>query len=151
MYSTYETVALNYESVESDWKHVLGLLFKRSDSFSLITTTPHPYSEYIECIHDRLLEPLRPFLISQKVGIRQWPGTETRDTHKVMNIYRACAKSRELLISLGNVFQADTLHLPEDICFYRDNHAIFFTVSHESMAFLASTIALDKGAFEKYL
>lgn len=144
-------VALNYERVENDWKHVLDLLFKQSDSFSLITTTPHPYSEHVECVHDKLLEPLRPFLLSQKVGIRQWPGTETRDIHKVMNTYRACARSRDLLIALGNVFQADVLHLPEDICFYRDDHVIFFTVSHESMAFLSSAIALGKTDFGKYM
>lgn len=99
------SVALNYERVENDWKHVLDLLFKQSDSFSLITTTPHPYSEHVECVHDKLLEPLRPFLLSQKVGIRQWPGTETRDIHKVMNTYRACAKSRDLLIALGTCFR----------------------------------------------
>lgn len=151
MYSTCETIRLDYEKISQNWEQILISLFRLSDSFSVITMASHPYSEHIECVHDPLLEPLIPYLLSQKIGIRKWTGTETRDTHKVMNKYRACAKSRNLLHALGNVFKADLLCLPEDICFYRNGHAIFFTVSHEDMAFLSPLTAADKKAFEEYI
>lgn len=109
MYSTCETIRLDYEKISQNWEQILISLFRLSDSFSVITMAPHPYSEHIECVHDPLLEPLIPYLLSQKIGIRKWPGTENRDIHKVMNKYRTCAKSRNLLHTLGNVFKADLL------------------------------------------
>lgn len=65
-------IALNYAALERDGCGALDALFAASDAFSLVTVTKHPYAERIYCVHDALLQPLAPFLIAQKAGVREW-------------------------------------------------------------------------------
>lgn len=136
-------IALNYAALERDGVGALDALFAASDAFSLVTVTKHPYAEQIHCVHDALLQPLMPFLIAQKAGVREWPGTQTRDCHRVLNMYRACAAARDLVKALGNVFDI-AQGLPEDVCFYRAGRVVFYTVTHEKMAFIAADLAKER-------
>lgn len=133
-------IALNYAALERDGCGALDVLFDVSDAFSLVTVTRHPYAERNCCIHDALLRLLAPFLTAQRAGIREWPGTQTRDCHRVLNMYRACAAARDRLKAMGNVFDIEQ-RLPEDLCFYRAGQAVFYTVTHEEMAFIAADLA----------
>ena len=126
----------------------LDALFAASDAFSLVTVTKHPYAERIYCVHDALLQPLAPFLIAQKAGVREWLYTQTRDCHRALNMYRACAASRERLKVMGNIFDI-AQGLPEDLCFYRAGQAAFYTVTHEEMAFISADLA-EKGQLAAY-
>ena len=136
-------VALNYAALEREGCGALDALFAISDAFSLIATTKHPYAEKIRCVHDALLRPLAPFLTAQKAGIHDWPGTQTRSCHNVPNMYRACAAARDLLKAMGNVFDIEQ-RLPEDLCFYRAGQVVFYSVTHEEMAFAAADLADEK-------
>ena len=136
-------IALNYAALERDGCGALDALFAASDAFSLMTVTKHPYAEKIRCVHDAILQPLVPFLIAQKAGIREWPGTQTRDCHRVLNMYRACAAARDLIKTMGNVFDI-AQGLPEDVCFYRAGRVVFYTVTHEEMAFIAADLAEER-------
>ena len=129
-------IALNYEALERD------------GCGALVTVTRHPYAERNCCIHDALLRSLAPFLTAQRAGIREWPGTQTRDCHRVLNMYRACAAARDRLKAMGNVFDIEQ-RLPEDLCFYRAGQAVFYTVTHEEMAFIAADLA-HEGRFAAY-
>lgn len=140
--------ALNYAALEREGCGALDALFAISDAFSLIATTKHPYAEKIRCVHDALLLPLAPFLTVQKAGIHDWPGTQTRGCHNVPNMYRACAAARDLLKAMGNVFDIEQ-GLPEDLCFYRAGQVVFYSVTHEEMAFVAADLA-EKGRFAAY-
>ena len=126
----------------------LDALFAASDAFSLVTVTKHPYAERIYCVHDALLQPLAPFLIAQKAGVREWLYTQTRDCHRALNMYRACAAARERLKVMGNIFDI-AQGLPEDLCFYRAGQAAFYTVTHEEMAFISADLA-EKGQLAAY-
>lgn len=141
-------IALNYAALERDGCGALDALFDVSDAFSLVAVTRHPYAERNCCIHDALLRSLAPFLTAQRAGIREWPGTQTRDCHRVLNMYRACAAARDRLKAMGNVFDIEQ-RLPEDLCFYRAGQAVFYTVTHEEMAFIAADLA-HEGRFAAY-
>ena len=107
-----------------------------------------PYAEQIRCVHDALLQPLAPFLMAQKAGVREWFGMRTRDCHRALNMYRASAAARERLKVMGNIFDI-AQGLPEDLSFYRAGQAVFYTVTHEEMAFIAADLA-EKGQLAAY-
>lgn len=117
-------VALNYAVLEREGRGALDALFAASDAFSLVTVTKHPYAEWIYCVHDALLQPLAPFLMAQKAGVREWSGTRTRDCHRALNMYRACAAVRIRLKAMGNIFDI-AQGLREDLSFYRAWQAVF--------------------------
>ena len=58
-------------------------------------------------------------------------------------MYRACAAARDLLKAMGNVFDIEQ-GLPEDLCFYRAGQVVFYSVTHEEMAFAAADLADEK-------
>ena len=93
------------------------------------------------------------FVLAKKcliiVGIKRWPGTETRANHKVMTVYKSCSQAGKLLCSLPNIFLPLQNNLPEDICFYRGDDFWFETVSHEKMAFGCGLTKSDYEFFEK--
>ena len=117
----------------------------------MITNQKKPYSiRPAVCEHDQILEKLKPYLIGQEVGIKQWPSTITKDNHKVMNRYQAKREVAELLIKWPNIFLSLQYHYPEDISFYRGEHSWFYTSSHEKDAFLDGMTKEDIKFFEKY-
>lgn len=129
MYIDYDSLALNYVSV-------IKYASRTSDTFSFITKQKKPFLKRPPiCIHDEYLARLIPFLVSQEFGIKQWPGTITRDNHKLMNTYRMCRETEQILLSFGNpfIFSPD---MPEDICFWRKGCPWLVTTSHEKIAYM---------------
>lgn len=141
---------LEYGALQNDYQAVLKYLFRAADSFSVITTTARPFSEKPALAHDGMLAPLEGHLIKRVVGCRKWPGTETRDTHKVLCLYTANSRSRDIVSEWGNMFKAPERSLPEDICFYRKGEPFFATVSHERTACIMNFTKGDDAFFRKY-
>ena len=141
---------LEYGALQNDYQAVLKYLFRAADSFSVITTTARPFSEKPALAHDGMLAPLESHLIKQVVGCRKWPGTETRDIHKVFCLYIANPGSRDIVSKWGNMFKAPELSLPQDICFYRRGEPFFVTVSHERTACILNFSRGDDDFFREY-
>ncbi len=120
---------INYADIADKYIEVLKYCLKFSDSFSVITNVKKPYSKTPPiCEHAPLDWDL--CLAKQVVGIKKWPGTETRDNKKVMNVYNS-RKFRTTITDLPNLFLPCENNLPEDICFYRNEEPWFVTISHE--------------------
>ena len=146
----YSTCNLKYRALQDNWQMVLKYLFRVADSFSVITIAAKPFSEKVNCIHDEMLAPLESYLTTRIVGCRKWPGTETRDIHKVLCTYIANSKSRDIVLKWGNMFKAPELSLPEDICFYRNGEPFFVTISHEGIAYINNSAEDVGDFFSKY-
>ena len=50
------------------------------------------------------MKSLEPYVEHFFVGIKKWPGTITKDNHKIMIVYRSCTESRKLLDEMPNLF-----------------------------------------------
>ena len=134
---------LNYFDAENYYSELLKYCLKYSDSFSVISSIKKPYSKIPPtCEHDGVFQQWGSCLTKQTIGVKKWPGTETKDNHKVLNLYNS-RKFRTTFLDLPNLFSPIENKLPEDICFYRDNYAWFATVSHEKIAFLYSATKED--------
>ena len=135
IYSTCNGFALDYNALIKDATEFLDHLFRKSDSFSIVTDLVRPYSRIPPCCkQDEWTVNLQPYLLSQNVGAKEWPGIQKRDCHKVLSFYKACKQSKAIVQAWPNVFQACEGGLPEDICFYRDGMVWFATTSHERTA-----------------
>lgn len=127
---------LNYTDIITKYELMLKYCLKFSDTFSVITDLKKPFSKIPPiCKHDNTLNLWSSCLSNQIIGIKKWPGTETKDNHKVMNIYNS-RKFRTTISDIPNLFSPIINNLPEDICFYRGTIAWFVTVSHERLAFM---------------
>lgn len=134
----YFMYSINYSDIIKNYMSVMQYCLKFSDSFSVITNLKKPYSKkHTVCEHDDVINKWDFCLEKQIIGIKKWPGTETKDTHKVMNIYNS-RKFRTNVSDVPNFFSPIEYGLPEDICFYRNGVVWFVTISHEKMAFLYS-------------
>ena len=139
--------ALDYSMLIKETVEVLAYVFRRSDSFSVVTDLTKPYSKIPpRCRQDEWTINLQPYLISQNVGAKEWPGVRNRNCHKVLSFYRACKQTEAIVQAWPNVFQACEYRLPEDICFYRDGTAWFATTSHERTAD-ALALSMEEEAF----
>ena len=138
-------ITIDYDDLKDKWDCILKYLMEQADRFTWITRQKRPYTATPPlCKHDDIISILNPFLFKQEVGITKWPGTERRGaTHIVMNWYKACRGSYELLRKLGNPFFPIQNRLPEDIAFYKVDSVFFFTVSHEKYAFFQSAKEQD--------
>lgn len=135
MYSTCNGFTLDYSTLIKDATKVLEYIFRRSDSFSIVTDLVKPYSKIPPCCkQDEWTTNLQQYLISQNVGAKEWPGVQNRNCHKVLSFYKACKQTKAIVQAWPNVFQACEFRLPEDICFYRDGTVWFATTSHERTA-----------------
>lgn len=142
---------MNYDDIISKYLVVVDYAGKFSDSFSLMTNLKKPYSKVPpNCEHDEILKPLEPYLLEQKIGLKEWPGTikASVDNHKVMNIYRSCKETRAILLKMPNAFLFSN-SLPEDICFYRNKKPWFVTVSHEKITFMLNASEDDMAFFQE--
>ncbi len=134
---------IKYEDIVDRYETVLLYCLKNSDSFSVITTVRRPYSKKRPIIeHEEVLNEWEPFLLDQVVGIKEWPGTKTNETHRMMNVYSS-REIRRNIDKFPNLFLATELNLPEDICFYRKENPWFITTSHENMATMSGYIKSD--------
>lgn len=125
-----------YDNLIEKKCEVIKYAVKTSDTFTLISNQVKPYSLIPpKCEFDDTMSILKPYIVNQIVGIKKWPGTETRANHKVMTIYKSCSQAGKLLCLLSNIFLPLQNNLPEDICFYRNNDCWFETISHEKLAF----------------
>lgn len=148
---TVKSIALDYEAISQNPRKVLEYVFKKSDSFSVVTDLVRPYSKLPPCCkQDKWTMGLREYLISQEAGAREWPGTRTRDGHKVLSFYKACRQTREILSAWPNVFRACERGLPEDICFYRGGKVWFGTTSHERTADVLAVTQEDEAFFDAF-
>ncbi len=135
MDSIYKGFALDYGALIKDTAKVIEYVFRRSDSFSIVTDLVKPYSKIPpSCKQDEWTTNLQPYLISQNVGAKEWPGVQNRNCHKVLSFYKACKQTKAIVQAWPGVFQACEYRLPEDICFYRDGTVWFATTSHERTA-----------------
>ena len=136
IYFMCNIIDVKFEDIIHHYIDIIEYAGKFSDSFSLITSLSKPYTKIPpNCTHDHILNLFEPYLINQKVGIKEWPGTITRDNHRVMNVYRSCKEARSILFELPNIFVISN-GLPQDICFYRKDNVWFATVTHENMAYM---------------
>ena len=136
MYLDYDNLVLNYISA-------ITYACRTSDTFTLITKMKKPFQKHPPVtIHDVYLSQLIPFLISQDIGIKKWPGTITGDNHKLMNTYKVCRETEKILKTSGNPF-IFSLDMPEDICFWRKGQPWLVTTSHEKIAYLENPTAND--------
>ena len=141
---------LNFDDISRNYGEVTRYALSACDRFSLIAKMKKPYSkeppnfEYADAVRS-----LEPFVERYVPGIREWPGTITRDMHRVMIVYRICKGSRQALQTLPNVFLPLENGLPEDICFYRGQEPWLATVSHEKMAFITQATKEDVAFLEQ--
>ena len=134
---------LIYSDIVKNYLIVLKYCLKYSNNFSVITNLKKPYSKRPpSCEHDIWLLNWSSCLINQIIGIKKWPGTETKDNHKVMNVYNS-RKFRTTFINFPNLFLPIENNLPEDICFYRGGKPWFATITHEKMAFMMTATKDD--------
>lgn len=135
--------SLNYLDISEKYLITLKYCLKNSDTFSVITNLKKPYSNVTPiCEHDAVLVFWKSCLVEQIIGIKKWPGTQTKDTHKVMNVYNS-RKFRTTFTNLPNFFSAIENNLPEDICFYRNGDVWLSTISHEKLAFVSNATKSD--------
>jgi len=143
-------MSIYYDDIANNYELLVEYLIKSSDSFSVITNLKKPYSKIPpNCEHDSVLELLKPYLVDQIVNVKEWPGTETKQNHKVLNMYRCCKQVRMIFTELPNFFLPFQHGLPEDICFYRDSHSWFTTISHERLVFISGASKEDLAFFSK--
>lgn len=143
-FMSHENINIVYKDLINNYQIILDYLGKNSNLFSFITRQQKPYSKIPpNCEHDHVLQGLAPYLVKKIVGVQRWPGTITRDTHRVMCVYRSCKEARAYLKTQLNLFAPLQYNLPEDICFYRQDQPWFVTVSHEHMAFMSKPTKYD--------
>ena len=140
---------IKYSILEEKSIQILEYCLKYSDTFSVISNFKKPYSQIPPIsMHDETIHTWESCLINYELGVKEWPGTITRDNHKVMYMYSS-RKFRTTVYYLPNFFSAFENNLPEDICFYRDGKPWLFTVSHEKMAGLWDPTPKDIAFFDK--
>lgn len=145
---SFFSVRAEYGDLISKYSEVLQYLTYNSEYFSLITRNKKPYSNRPPiCIHDEMLEPLKPFLVHQEVGIRKWADNNSNDNHTVLNIYSCGKAAFRVLCTYDNLFLYSGREAPEDLCFYRGDQVWFNTVIHEQLAFLTCPKKQDLQAF----
>lgn len=135
LYSSHKGFALDYALLLKNAGKVLNYAFQNADTFSVITDLAKPYSKIPpNCKQDEWTAPLQEYLISQTIGVKEWPGTITRSNRKVLSTYQSCKQTRDIVKSWPNVLNACEYGLPEDICFYRGEKLLLGTTSHEETA-----------------
>ncbi len=143
-------INLNFRDLIKNYKEVIKYLSRNSDSFSLISNLKKPFSKQPPNFeHDKAMKSLEPYVEHFFVGIKKWPGTITKDNHKIMIVYRSCTESRKLLVEMPNLFLPIENGLPEDICFLKNQKPWFATTSHEYTAFVISATETDINFFKK--
>ena len=144
------SVNVSFDDLLTEYKTVIQYISDSSDSFSVISNLQRPYSQVPPNFrHNEIMKTFEPFLAQYLVGIKHWPGTITKDNHKVMIIYRSCNESRKLLNKMPNFFLPTENGLPEDICFYRNQDPWFVTISHERSAFITNATKEDIAFFKE--
>lgn len=143
IYSMFGNLLIRYDDIIAS-SVIIDYCSKNSDSFSIITKLKKPYScPEPNCEHDTVLQPIKPYMINQIVGLRSWPGTISIDKHKVLNLYKICKKTRVFLNEIPNIFWALNNNLPEDVCFYRNDKPWFVTCTHEQLAVMVDVSTND--------
>ena len=116
----------------------LSLLFAYSDAFSLIYFKPRENGKTTETTRE-IKKRLSPFQISSE-KVSQWPGTITMnqsghvyrmitykiDYSKIFNIV-------DVLEQVNTLYDWNYPTYPEDLCFYKDGYAVFWSIVHEHM------------------
>lgn len=139
-----KSIGVNFNDLLANYNQIIKYVSKNSDSFSIISNLNKPYSRKPPNFeHEEITKTLEPFLKQYFVGIKKWPGTITKDNHKIMIIYRLCTESRKLLREMPNLFLPLENNLPEDICFFRNQNPWFITISHENTAFIEDATKED--------
>ena len=139
-----KNIGVEYNDLLANYNEIIKYVGKNSDSFSMISNLNKPYSKNPPSFeHEKAVIAFEPFLEQYFVGIKKWPGTITKENHKVMLLFRLCKESRKLLKETANLFLPFENGLPEDVCFYRNQNPWFVTVSHEKMAFIADATKED--------
>ena len=144
-YSMFKkNISLFYDDLLSNYDTFSSYLCNIASSFSLVSNMNKPYAQYPPAFeHHDAVKMLDPFLERYQAGIKEWPGTTTKDNHKILLVYRLCRESKKLLRELPNFLLPQESNLPEDICFYRGKQCCFATVSHERMAFFSGATNED--------
>ena len=139
-----KNIGINFSDLLDNYNEIINYVSKKSDSFSVISNLNKPYSKQPPNYeHENVLKVLEPFLERYVIGIKSWPGTITKDNHKVMITYRLCKESRSLLKEMPNFFLPLENGLPEDICFFRNQKPWFVTTSHEKTVFIVDATNED--------
>lgn len=137
-------IIIDYQDLIKHYEETINYAMNTSDVFSIIAVQKKPYSVIPPLTnYDEFLQSLDQCLVNKIINVKGWPGTETRNNHKVICIYNCCKFSRNVMLKMSNIFQAFELYMPEDICFYRNDIAWLVTVSHEKYAFMYNTTKED--------
>ena len=134
---------LVYADIEKNAQALLTYAAKHTDYFSMIVSQKKPYSQRPPvCDYDDVLEPIRPQLVTQLVGIRKWSESGINNNHTVMNLYRCCKETRLFLCAhAAECFEYGDF--PEDLCFYRGRTVWLSTTTHEGYASLYGALPED--------
>ena len=145
-----KNIDIDYNDLIKNYYKIIEYAGKYSDSFSIITNLKKPYLKIPpNCEHDDFIKKFEPFILNSIVGIKKWPGTITKDNHKVMYTYRICKESIKILLQTSNLFMPIENELPEDICFYRNKKPWLTTISHEKIACISCATKLDINFLEE--
>lgn len=137
-------IDLNYDDLLANYHEAMEYISKNSDSFQVISKLRKPYSKLPPNFeHQKIMQSLEPFIEQYFVGIKEWPGTISKDNHTVMIAYRLCPESQSVLKGMPNFLLPLQNNLPNDICFLRNQKPWFATVSHEKIAFAISATKED--------
>lgn len=150
---------LDYEKLTEEYDTWIPYAMHTSDCFAVMSYLSQPYTGGMaECRHSRFLTPLQPYFLRCKTGFSEWPGTKIDTTvpkefqgwhFDVMLCYLACQEAADTLAKLSNLMVCES-GKPEDLHFYRGDHAWLFTTTHEKMASLENPSEKDLQFFQRY-
>ena len=133
---------LKFDDLVEKYDEVLKYACKHSDSFSVISRMRKPYSKTLpryEC--QEAMEPLQPYFIRYVPEIKKWPGTESKEKHVIMILFRSCKECRIVMQGMPNFLTSD--ELPEDLTFYRGEKPWLVTIPHEQMSYMIDVTEED--------
>ena len=115
-------------------------LLKYADTFSFVLREENGISENAKVI----ISDLSIFLIEEK-EVDEWPGTKLLlDQAKMFTFYLNPESAFILSKHNDNLHEWVQPNLPEDLVFYRDNQAVFVSITHENDAYFE----LDENAID---
>ncbi len=141
---------LDYNGINNIYSDIIKYASSSSDAFLLVYQCSFPYTQTPPKYTEEMISAdLEPFLIKQYKNAKQWPGAKTNAKNRVVNIYKCCKETRNILIQVGKISDWGNGELPGDLCFIRKNKAWFVTISHEKLCFVYGETQDDIKYFNK--
>ena len=118
----------------SEYQSLLDSAVREFDSFSLVWRDELRYDEHAA----ELEQKLQPYLI-EETRVDRWPGTQLFDVLATVRYYRVTDSSIEVLRWADDFRSWQSPRAPEDLAFYWQGTAKYWSVAHEEMAGVGET------------